>query len=155
MLRKMLGSGRRPAANTDGDSSEDIGEDSDVDEIGANMEAELEPWTEWVQRTTHSAEEAARLTGVRDWVVEQSRRKWIWAGHVARRTDQRWTKVVMDWIPSCGSRRAGHPDTRWADGIDSFFRRTLGMETGIWKEFAQDRANWNSLAVDFANFVIE
>ena len=25
--------------------------------------------------------------------------KWNWAGHIARITDEDWTKTIMDWIP--------------------------------------------------------
>ena len=115
----------------------------------------MEPWVDWIKRVTRTAEEAARFTGIKDWVVEQSRRKWMWAGHVARRTDKRWSKVTLDWIPSEGSRRRGHPDTRWEDALNSFFHRSLGLDHGSWQEFAQDRANWDSLSMDFVKFVIE
>jgi len=25
--------------------------------------------------------------------------KWNWAGHIARRTDDRWTKKILEWRP--------------------------------------------------------
>ena len=62
-----------------------------------------ESWADWITRVTHISEQAARLAGVRDWVSEQARRQWTWAGRVARRKDEQWSKIAMDWIPSSGT----------------------------------------------------
>ena len=38
-------------------------------------------------------------TKVKDILATVQSLKWDWAGHVARRTDDRWTKHILDWIP--------------------------------------------------------
>ena len=45
--------------------------------------------------------------------------KWTWAGHVARRTDGRWTIAVTEWTPRTGKRSQGRPYKRWRDDIDN------------------------------------
>ena len=44
-----------------------------------------------------------------------SRAKHRWAGHVIRRTDDRWTKRTIEWSPRDHKRPRGRPPTRWAD----------------------------------------
>jgi len=50
----------------------------------------LESWVDWIQRVTEEALAAMTRAGVPDWIEEQQRRKWRWAGHVCRRDDGRW-----------------------------------------------------------------
>ena len=70
------------------------------------------------------------MAGIRDWAKEQARRKWIWAGHVARRTDKRWTREVLEYHPVHGSRARGHPKTRWEDELDKFVWDSFCMPKG-------------------------
>ena len=152
MLRRMLGSGRRRVSHESVTTDSESESDEACPDEDSDSERDLEPWVERIQRVTHTAEEAARLTGIRDWVVEQSRRRWIWAGHVIRRTDQRWSKATLEWQPDAGSRRRGHPDRRWEDDINDFLATSLHLDAGDWRHLAQDRASWDLLAMDFANF---
>jgi len=43
--------------------------------------------------------------------------KWIWAGHIARRIDGRWTTNILHWIPREKKRPRRRPNTRWVDEI--------------------------------------
>ena len=74
-------------------------------------EVQVETWLEWVMRVTPESERLFAMAGGQGWVEEQRRRKWHWAGHVARRTDGRWARLLLDWRPP-GHRRRGRPDTR-------------------------------------------
>jgi hypothetical protein len=38
--------------------------------------------------------------------------KWQWAGHVNRRTDNRWGKRVLEWKLRLGKRSVGRPQAR-------------------------------------------
>ena len=78
------------------------------------------------------AEAMAADAGVRDWTVAHLTRKWLWAGHVARRPatalayrvttwrDSDWQVVAME----LGNRRPLRPSTRrwmkWEDVIKRF-----------------------------------
>ena len=82
-----------------------------------------------------------------DWVEEQRRRKWRWAGHIARRTDGRWTKWMLSWQPGRGQRGQGRPVTRWEDALVEFMRGR-----GRWVDVAQDRKGskgWQALEEEF------
>ena len=110
----------------------------------------METWAEWIQRVTHQVEAACRTLGVKDWVEEQRRRKWKWAGHVARRSDGRWTKEVLNWSPE-GWRKRGRPVIRWSDFLDDFVSSQMGLsEKGMWEVLAQDREGWRLWTEDFA-----
>jgi hypothetical protein len=41
--------------------------------------------------------------------------KWQWAGHISRRTDNRWDERVLEWGPRLGKRRVGRPQARQVD----------------------------------------
>ena len=41
--------------------------------------------------------------------------KHRWAGHIMRRTDDRWTKRTVEWTPRECKRPLGRPPKRWAD----------------------------------------
>jgi len=43
--------------------------------------------------------------------------KHRWAGHVVRRTDGRWTRAVIEWLPRDVKRPCGRPATRWSDAL--------------------------------------
>ena len=76
-------------------------------------------------------------TKVDDILLKIKRKQWQWAGHVARRRDNRWTKTVTDWEITGVKRPRGRPYTRWRDDIRKFDRK--------WKEKAQDRNDWKHL----------
>ncbi|CAG9137498.1 unnamed protein product [Plutella xylostella] len=46
-------------------------------------------------------EEIRRRTKVTDIAKRISTLKWQWAGHVARRADDRWSRKVLEWRPPC------------------------------------------------------
>ncbi|CAL1683895.1 unnamed protein product [Lasius platythorax] len=64
--------------------------------------------------------------------------KWSWAGHLARTTDERWTKRVLEWRPREEAYRSrGRPPTRWTDDIKRICPN--------WIQEAQQRDRWNEL----------
>eukprot|EP00973_Karenia_brevis_P052068 7232007-Karenia_brevis.AAC.1 len=56
--------------------------------------------------------------------------KFALAGHVARRSDLRWSYQALMWMP-CGTRKPAHPFTRWVNSLDDF-AETLPFEPGEW-----------------------
>ena len=57
--------------------------DDDKHEQHNNDDNDLEPWSDWIQRATHEAEERINKVGIEDWIVQLRRRKWRWAQRVA------------------------------------------------------------------------
>ncbi|XP_013144778.1 PREDICTED: uncharacterized protein LOC106108224 [Papilio polytes] len=64
--------------------------------------------------------------------------KWRWAGHIARRTDGRWGRRVLEWRPRIGRRSVGRPPARWTDDL-------VKVAGAHWMRAAQDRALWQSM----------
>lgn len=77
-------------------------------------------------------------TRVTDIAHRISKLKWQWAGHISRRTDNRWSHKVLEWRPRLGKRSVGRPATRWDDDI----RRLAGVS---WMRVAENRERWRAL----------
>lgn len=83
-------------------------------------------------------EEIRRRTKITDIAQRSSKLKWQWAGHIARRTDGRWSRKVLEWIPRIGKRSVGRPPARWTDD--------LAKVAGVgWMQAASDRSEWRLL----------
>ena len=81
-------------------------------------------------------------TKVKDILEAIKEQKWRWAGHVARREDNRWSKRLTDWTPRDGKRSRKRPDTRWRDEIE----KTAGV---TWQRLAKCRESWKGLKEAF------
>jgi len=136
MIRMILGKGRLLVSNGGG---------------GLQDEWERENWVEWIKRTTVEAESAMKKACVAEWVEEQRRRKWRMAGKVARCSDNRWTKQILEWKP-VGRRRPGRPNARWADQIANFVQEKLPDldSKDDWFILAQDEDGWETWTEEFA-----
>jgi hypothetical protein len=66
--------------------------------------------------------------------------KWQWAGHISRRTDNRWGKRVLEWRPRLGKRSLSRPRARWSDDLRR--TRTAGRN---WMRVAEDLARWREI----------
>ena len=150
MLRKILGAGRRRQKRSKDNVSETSTESTD-DKSNSEQQFYLESWTEWIQRVTTLAVDAARKAGVVDWVEEQRRRKGRWAGDVSRRDDGRWSRRLLDWEPLGGRRSWGRPLIRWEDAL-CHFAKTKG-ET--WSKVGRDKLKWASWEDEFAAVRLE
>ena len=82
-------------------------------------------------------------TKITDIISEVIKKKWKWAGHLARTTDNRWTKRLTEWRPWLGSRHQGRQQIRWCDDITGY----VGVK---WMSIAQDRPRWSKLGEAFA-----
>jgi len=79
-----------------------------------------------------------------DWVKAVRRKKWNWAGNLARRIDGRWSTRFLEWAPS-GHRSRGHSTKSWCDDMDNFLQRYNGPPKGYWTFLAQKRVEWKCL----------
>ncbi|CAG9116832.1 unnamed protein product [Plutella xylostella] len=76
-------------------------------------------------------EEIRRRTKVTDIAKRISTLKWQWAGHVARRADDRWSRKVLEWRPRVGKRRVGRPPTRWSDDLRKVRSAPIGQRAAL------------------------
>ncbi|GFS23790.1 endonuclease-reverse transcriptase [Elysia marginata] len=74
-------------------------------------------------------------THIKDVVLFAERQEWNWAGHVARMSDNRWTKRATEWQPRIGKRSRGRQPLRWSDSIAKVKGR-------LWHREAGDRNRW-------------
>ncbi|CAG9120660.1 unnamed protein product [Plutella xylostella] len=74
----------------------------------------------------------SQRTKVTDISVKICKLKWQCAGHICRRTDNRWGRRVLEWRPRTGKRSVGRPPARWTDDL----RRVAGSG---WMRKAEDR----------------
>ena len=61
-----------------------------------------------------------------------------WAGHVARMSNTRWAKIILEWTPREGRPARGRPKRRWRDCIEE-------VGGSQWMRVAQDRSAWREL----------
>ena len=87
-------------------------------------------------------EEMRRRTKVTEIAERIATLKWRWAGHIARMTDDRWTRRTMIWRPRTNCRSRGRPPVRWADDI-------VAVAGTNWVKKAQDREGWKSIEEAF------
>ena len=82
-------------------------------------------------RDHKTAEWIREQTKLRDILETISKAKWTWAGHLTRRTDNRWTTKLNFWQPRGHTRNKGRPKFRWRDDLDKFRK--------YWHRDASDR----------------
>lgn len=56
-------------------------------------------------------------TKVTDVIKRVGKLKWVWVGHVARRTDEKCTVEILYWYLRSIARPWGRPLIRWADAL--------------------------------------
>ena len=61
-------------------------------------------------------------TGIADVGHRSAKLKWDWAGHIHRLDQDRWARIVMQWVPDDERRRRGRPRKRWRGNMDAFMR---------------------------------
>ena len=115
---------------------------------------QLENWIEYIQRPTHIAEDLCTRYGITDWVTRHYQLKFKLAGHMARRTDSRWSTRILYWRPLGGGRCQGRPCQRWTDDLDRFFKASFDLEPGGWRQLTFERKHWSSLSDSFVEFCL-
>ena len=109
-----------------------------------------EEWRDTMSRMKQRVKAAKELSSMRDWSAELSKRKWRWAGEIAKLDESRWPRKLVEWSPnqvqqqtwSPVKRKVGRPRTRWEDPLNAY-SKTKGYRD--WLHFAQSAPeHWNS-----------
>jgi hypothetical protein len=95
---------------------------------------------EW--RKLHN-EELSDLYSVHNIVRVVKSKRIRWAGHVARKGEERGLHRVLGGKPE-GKKPLGRPRRRWEDNIKMDLQE-VGGDRGDWMELAQDRHGWRHL----------
>ena len=160
MLRSILGQGRRRitrASHTEQDSQSEHESEPNTEEV----QDELEPWTDWIQRVTRSAEESLEKLKIKTWVEQARRRKWRWAAKLFCGTDQnKWTNIAPVWNPQVhfdhpkptARRKQAGPKKRWTDELEHFVRNLPPQNTTL-KDVCTDPNFWQTYENDYVKII--
>ena len=106
---------------------------------------ELEDWVDYMKRSAQVADAERESHKIAEWSALSRQRKWRFAGKTARQTDNRWSRLLLDWQPNFGHGRSrGRPNKRWSDDLASY-------AGGNWSEVATDVELWGALEHGFVN----
>ena len=132
MIRMVIGSSRRiqrPSPQVDratspsGSSSSSSSASSCLatpdDDDNGGQNSFLEPWVEWIKRTTREAEERVRRLHLCDWVDSHKKAVVKWLRRM-RGDERSWARRVYLWEPSHLVRRPVGPRKRWSDAAENF-----------------------------------
>ena len=125
MLRMIFGAKRRTTVNHENDNT-----------------PELEPWVDWIKRTTHAVEAEMSLMRIKNWVQQVRSRRWNYLGRVLTHDTARWTQIARKWNPALHldgpcfrsiqcSRIQARPRTRWFDDFRKFMNKIEVNENGL------------------------
>ena len=67
---------------------------------------QLESWIDYVKRAAVKVDTLADQMGMEGWIATSRRRKWKFAGQTARKQDERWSNLLLNWKPRGGHGRS-------------------------------------------------
>uniref|UniRef100_A0A8R1IF17 Endonuclease-reverse transcriptase n=1 Tax=Caenorhabditis japonica TaxID=281687 RepID=A0A8R1IF17_CAEJA len=97
----------------------------------------------------HIREDIRAQSEVRDPLLVIKKKKLGWAGHIMRRNDGRWTRLVQEWYPIGEKRPVGRPRMRWSDSLKEEISLFDGNHLKThWSTIAKDRMAWKAVIRD-------
>ena len=139
MLRMVLNAKRwKLEANSDQSSSSDVS--------GEGESEMLEPWPDFLKRTTLRTEKQLEKAGKKEWLVTWRTRQWKWACMVMNEDKQKWSADCTLW---------GRPKKRWGNDFAVFFRNGFPDEHRTWIDISRCSEEWASLCDRFVNWASE
>ena len=164
MLRMVLGSPRRrgpeaaeeeqlcdgtyTTADSDSDSS-DAGTSTSSTTTASSLctsAGSLEPWVDWIKRTTRHIEGYCHDMGYEDWCTRQRRLQWRLFVATINEDVGKWSRKALLWDPTTTSTRAKRlphrPNKRWLDDIAKFIHAASGED---WQSIAPDSIRWSQM----------
>ena len=156
MLRSILGQGRRRITHAS-QSEQDSGSEHELESNTGEVQEELEPWTDWIQRVTHNAEESLEKLKIKTWVEQARRRKWRWAAKIFCEAEQdKWTATALAWNPQihfdhpkpAARRKQAGPKKRWTDELEHFVRN-LPPQNKTLRDICADPNFWITYEKDY------
>ena len=96
------------------------------------------------------ADDQSRTPQTTAWPTLCLRQHWLLGGYVARLTDDRWARRILDWRPP-GRRKLGRPTRTWESKFEEFCG---ACDLGDWKPVAADAAFWKNMTDDFVGYCL-
>ena len=115
-------------------------------------EYELEPWSEFLTRVTHLAEERASAAGLQEWLTAWRGKQWRWASKVVTDGSKKWSNTSLHWSPQLHTSRVSvraqaRPKKRWTDDVQGYLDE-LNI-TQPWMDLAKIDEFWADLEPGF------
>ena len=107
-------------------------------------------WHEVLHCWNVGAQRFADSSGIVAWPTLCLRQHWLLGGYVARLTDDRWARRILDWRPP-GRRKLGRPTRTWESKFEEFCR---ACDLGDWKPVAADAVFWKNMTDDFVGYCL-
>ena len=76
-------------------STSDSGQSDEDEQEEEEHTRGLSNFVQWMKAATREVEQKMKEFKIKDWLHQQKTKKWEFAGHAARRTDERWTIKVI------------------------------------------------------------
>ena len=113
-------------------------------------------------RSTRQILAIAEGSGVKVWTEEHFRRKWRWAGQIARRNDECWVKRVTMWrdaqwqsiVRTLADRPKRPSRRRWMKFEDQLRRYKESAGGLSWAQEALDETAWNTEVEIFTSWAV-
>ena len=132
--------------------------------IAGPRRAPEQDYVSWIQNATKKAEERARDAGVDCWLKQVLRRRWDWAGRLARMSGERLAYRTTFWRdsewwqdqPRGASAYGVRPMrarpgnfARWEDDLMNFAAHKNWQR---WQSVAKQESHWGKSAEEFVNW---
>ena len=149
MMRIILGAKRRVLFTSLSESSSNS---SSSDVVSEDEDVALEPWVDFLKRTTRLVEDKLMAAGEKEWLASWRIRKWRWAGKLVSQNQHKWSYTALLWNPLLHSQRAagraqGRPRKRWEEDFQQFF--WYKKDSREWREVAANPTEWVQLEEHF------
>lgn len=103
----------------------------------------------WFQHVKNEEVLVQAGTGNVETLISSNRLRWF--GHIARMSDSRLPKKLLDWKPNYGKRSRGRPRKSWISCVMDDATNILGdqhLSIEHLKELAQDRKQWKRITTN-------
>jgi len=84
-----------------------------------------------------------KVTQTRDVLYSIRKVKFGFAGHIMRKNNDSWAKLVTDWRPYEGKISKGRPKIRWRDEVE-------GRVGSMWHRETRNRIRWEKIDEAYA-----
>ncbi len=108
---------------------------TNIKKLQASQRAMERSWLGIKKKDKIKSMDIRKTTEVKDIAYKVKKLKWKFAGHISRKKENTWAKIMEEWVPIWRKRPRGRPITRWRDEIVK--------EVGpMWKWLARNRRLW-------------
>ena len=120
----------------------------------------LEPWHDFLSRTSRWSEEHLKAAGQKEWLTIWRARQWNWATRLVNDDSQKWSATATQWQPPLhcwkpSGRLQARPRKRWEQDLVDFLAFWKPGSRETWQELAARPSEWERLKDAFVNYTCQ